>query len=232
MSKPKGKNRGIIFWKNLSLALLITCIPTAFIGVILYYIGTDKNQLNQSIQQMDDFLTNLEHSVVRLAFDRSLDTTLKRLDFIQEFQQTNELMKSFSLMVESNSLINSVSLYLRDADKVISNDLGLQSIHTDEERKLLHSLLEKERTIYWDYSLKKNNMTQSSSKAIIIKLPGGQMYGSFGAFIIYLDQDKLNNMVQKLASGEGVAFLFNEKGDYLTTRSQETSQEQLALEDS
>ncbi|MDF2960836.1 MAG: transcriptional regulator [Paenibacillus sp.] len=242
MNKPIGKSRGTIFWKNLGLVLLITCIPIAFIGVILYYIGTSRieaevnkahqNQLNLSIQQMNDYMANLEHSVIGLAFDGSLDDTLKQMDFIQEFTKTNELMKSFSLMAESNSLINSVSLYIRDADKLIGDELGFQSIRTEEDKKLLNSLLDKERTIYWDYSLKKIHLPDSKNKAIIIKLPGGQMYGSYGAFIIYLDQNKLNNMVQKLAFGEGVAFLFNENGDYLTTsHSSEPRTEQLTLED-
>jgi AraC-like DNA-binding protein len=242
MNKLLSKSRGTIFWKNLGIVLLITCIPIAVIGVIIYYIGTDRietevnkahqNQLHSSIQQLNDYLSNLEHSVVRLAFDRSLDETLKKLDFVQEFQTTNELMKSFSLITESNSLINSVSLYLRDSDKIIGDEAGFQSIRTDEDRNLLNSLLDTERTIYWNYSLKKMNMPDSLNKAIIIKLPGGQMYGSFGMFIIYLDQNKLNMMVQKLVSGEGVAFLFNENGDYLTTLpSHEDSQELLTLED-
>jgi AraC-like DNA-binding protein len=242
MNKQMSKNRGTIFWKNLGIVLLITCIPIAFIGVIIYYIGTDRietevnkahqNQLHSSIQQLNDYLANLEHSVVRLAFDRSLDETLKQLDFVQEFQKTNELMKSFSLITESNSLINSVSLYLRNSDKIIGDEAGFESVRTDEDRNLLNSLLDKERTIYWNYSLKKINMPDSINKAIIIKLPGGQMYGNFGMFIIYLDQNKLNTMVQKLVSGEGVAFLFNENGDYLTTLpSHEDSQESLTLED-
>ncbi|MFH5183818.1 AraC family transcriptional regulator [Paenibacillus sp. TAB 01] len=226
MSRPVGKNRGILFWKNLSLVLLITSIPIAFIGILLYIIGTARieaemnkahqNQLSQSIQQWNDYMTNLEHSVVRLAFDRSLDESLQQMDFVKDFPKTNELMKSFSLMTESNSLINSVNLYLRGSDKLIGDELGFQTIRSDDELELLNSLLDKERTIYWNYSLKKINEPDSKYKAIIIKLPGGQLYGSFGAFIIYLDQNKLDTMVQKLVSGEGVSFLFNENGDYLT----------------
>ncbi|MDQ0900723.1 AraC family transcriptional regulator [Paenibacillus sp. V4I7] len=242
MSKAKGKSRGIIFWKNLGLVLLITCIPIAFIGAILYSMGTSRieaevnrahqNQLNQSIQQMNDYLINLEHSVVRLAFDRSLDEMLEHMDLIQEFSKTNELMKTFSLITESNSLINSVGLYLRDANKLIGDEVGFQSIGSEEDRRVLNALLDKERTIYWDYSLRKINRPESQNKAIIIKLPGGQMYGSYGAFIIYLDQDKLNAMVHKLVSGEGVAFLFNEYGDFLTTPPvQGENVHQLTLED-
>ncbi|WP_186445637.1 helix-turn-helix domain-containing protein [Paenibacillus cremeus] len=242
MSRLVSKSRGAIYWKNLGLVLLITCIPIAFIGVIIYYIGTDRietevnkahqNQLNSSIQQMNDYLSNLEHSVVRLAFDRSMDETLKQLDFVQDFQVTNDIMKTFSLITESNSLINSVSLYLRGTNKIMGDEVGFQTIRTEDDLNLLNSLLDNERTIYWNYALKKINKPDSQNKAIIIKLPGGQMYGSFGMYIIYLDQKKLNTMVQKLVSGEGVAFLFNENGDDLTTSSSdEGTKDQQTLKD-
>lgn len=241
MKKPEGKSRGTIFWKNLGLILLITCIPISFIGAILYAIGTSRieaevnkahqNQLSLSIQQLNDYLINLEHSVVRLAFDKSLDDMLKDMDLVQEFSKTNELMKTLSLITESNSLIDSVALYLRDANKLIGDEVGFQSIQTDEDRKLLNALLDKERTIYWDYALRKVNQPESRNKAIIVKLPGAQMYGSYGAFLIYLDQIKLNTLVDNLVSGEGVAFLFNEHGDFLTTPPKKgESTQQLTLE--
>ncbi|SFK98409.1 AraC-type DNA-binding protein [Paenibacillus sp. 1_12] len=241
MSRPKSINRGSIYWKNLSIVLLITCIPIALISVILYYIGTDRigmevnkahqNQLSQSIQHMEDYLSNLEHAVVRLAFDRNMDETLKQMDFIMEFQKTNDLMRSFTLMRESNSLIGGVNLYLRDANKLIGDEFGFQTIQSEEDEKLLRALLEKERTIYWNYSLRKPGIPDTLYKAIVVKLPGGQMYDSYGAFIIYLDQVKLNTMVQKLASGEGVAFLINENGDYLTTPHTNGALKELTLED-
>jgi YesN/AraC family two-component response regulator len=200
----------------------MTCI-----GVILYYVGTNqlgtevnkayKNQLDQSIQQMDDYLANLEHFVERAAFDQGFDDSLNQTDFIQEFPKTKEMLKSFSLMKESNPLINSVALYLRGAGILLGDEAGYREVHTIEDRKLFEDLLNKDRTIYWDYSLKKIDNPQSRNIAVVIKLPGGQSYNSFGLFLIYLDQAKLNQLAQKLAAGKGVAFLINENGDYLTS---------------
>ncbi|MFE5317664.1 helix-turn-helix domain-containing protein [Paenibacillus sp. NPDC056579] len=241
MSTPFVKSRGILFWKNLGLVLLITSIPIALAGMLLYTFGTSRieaemnrshqNQLNMSIQQLNDYLANLEHSVVRLAFDGSFDETLKQLDFVQDFSKTNEIMKSFSLMTESNSLISSVNLYIRDSGKLISDEIGFQTIRSEEDIKLLDHLLEKEQTIYWNYSLRKINSPDSNHKAIIIKLPGGQLYGSFGAVIIYLNQQTLDTMVHKLVAGEGVSFLFNEHGDYVTAPNPVArNQDRLSLE--
>jgi AraC-like DNA-binding protein len=225
--KSNNKSKGSIFWRYLGTVLLITCIPMTFIGVLLYYVGTDrvgtevhkahKVQLQQSIQQMDDYLSNLEKFVVRVAFDPVFDESLNHFDFTDQFQKTKDLMKSLTLMTDSNSLLNSVCLYLRDADKLVCDEAGIRSIQSEEDRKLFASLLDEERPIYWNYSLKQINKPNSSYKAVVIQLPGGQLQNSFGAFLVYLDPGKLNAMVQKLASGEGIAFLINEHGDYLTT---------------
>ncbi|WP_284639448.1 AraC family transcriptional regulator [Paenibacillus silviterrae] len=240
MSDAKGKARGSIFWKSLGLVLLITSIPIAFIGVILYVVGTPRiedevnkayqNQLNLSIQQLTDYMTHLERSVVRLAFDRSWDDRL-RIDFVQEFPTTLELMKSLSLITESNLLINSVGLYVRNSDRLIGDEAGFHPLRSEEDRRAFNALLDNEKTIYWNYSLKKINLPDTQNKAIIIKLPGGEVHGSFGVFIIYLDQTMLNTMVQKVAFRGGIAFLFNEHGEYLTSSGSGEGNREQALKD-
>ncbi|NHN32970.1 helix-turn-helix domain-containing protein [Paenibacillus agricola] len=201
-------------------------MPMALIGVLLYYVGTDRvgtevnkshqAQLQQSIQQMDDYLSNLEKFVVRVAFDPVFDESLNHFDFTDQFQKTKDLMKSLTLMTESNALLSSVCLYLRDADKLVCDDAGIRQIQTDEDRKLFAALLDEEKPIYWNYGIKQIHKPDLSYKAVVIKLPGGQLQNAFGAFLVYLDPVKLNAMVQKLVSGEGISFLINEHGDYLT----------------
>ncbi|WP_240419501.1 AraC family transcriptional regulator [Paenibacillus periandrae] len=232
MATTKTGDRGIVFWKNLGLVLLITCIPMIFIGVILYEVGTTRigieanrahqAQLSQSIQQIDDYLSNLEKFTVRIAFDPGFDDSLARMDFIDQFQRTKDLMKSLNLMTESNPLIQSVAVYLKDANLIIGDESGMVYVQSEEDRKLLLSLLDKEEIIYWNYGLKKLNKPGSSHKAVVVRLPGGQMHSSFGAFLIYLDQARLDDLAQKLVSGEGngVSFLLDETGHYLTSPAQ------------
>ncbi|TBL79115.1 AraC family transcriptional regulator [Paenibacillus thalictri] len=239
----KTTNKGTLFWTNTGIVMLITCTPLILIGVILYYVGKNmigaevnkahQLQLEQSIQQVDEYLTNLEKFVVRISLDPTYDESLTHLDFTENFQKTKDLYKSLSLMTESNSLISSVTLYLRDADKMISDDSGIRPIQTAADRLLFSSLLGKEQLIFWHYSLKQIHKPDSSYKAVVVKLPGGQLTGSYGAFLIYLDQTKLNGMVQKLVSGSGVAFLINEHGEELTTDqgTGESGQEQRFLKE-
>lgn len=241
MIQSRNMTKGPIYWRNLGIVLMITFIPVALISTFLYFMGTDQvksevnrthqSQLTQSIQHMEDYLTNLEQTVVRLAFDGNLDKNLRRMDFIMEFQITNELMKSLTLMKETNSLIGGVDLYLRDGNKLISEEAGYGTVRSEEDRKLLRALLERERAIYWDYSLRKPGMPDEVHKGVVVKLPGGQISDAYGAFIFYLDQTKLNEMVEELTSGEGVAFLMDANGEYLTTSLKETPSHQFGMKD-
>jgi AraC-like DNA-binding protein len=227
LSKWNTKNRGLLFWSNLRIVLLITCIPVALICVVMYYLGSDRiktevnsahrYQLNQSIQQLDDYLSNLENLVLRIAFDKSMDESLNHMDFIQDFQKTKELLDSFALMTQSNALIKSVELYLPGPNKILGDEFGYQSVRTEQDQNLLHSLLNSQRLIYWDYALQRINRPNLFNKAIVIRLPGGQLYDSFGVFIIYIDQVKLDSLVRNMTSGEGISFLINKEGDYLAT---------------
>jgi hypothetical protein len=186
-------------------------------------------QLEQSIQQIDEYLSGLEKFVVRVSLDPTFDESLNRLDFSWEFEKTKDLFKSLSLMKESNSLLSNVALYLRGANIVIGSESGILPIQTEEDQNLFNSLLQNQQNIYWHYSLKLLNKPGSSFKTVIVKLPGDQLNGSFGAFLLYLDQNKINSMVKKLATGEGVSFLINENGYDLTTDRQNDQEDRKEL---
>jgi AraC-like DNA-binding protein len=219
--------------------MLICCVPFIITGCIFYLFGTEvinnevnkahALQLEQSIQQIDEYLSGLEKFVVRVSLDPTFDESLNRLDFSWEFEKTKDLFKSLSLMKESNSLLSNVALYLRGANIVIGSESGILPIQTEEDQNLFNSLLQNQQNIYWHYSLKLLNKPGSSFKTVIVKLPGDQLNGSFGAFLLYLDQNKINSMVKKLATGEGVSFLINENGYDLTTDRQNDQEDRKEL---
>ncbi|MCZ8516117.1 AraC family transcriptional regulator [Paenibacillus filicis] len=239
MLKLFTRTRGTIFWTTIKIIMLICCVPFILTGSIFYFFGSEvisnevnkahSVQLEQSIQQIDEYLSGLEKFVVRVSLDPTFDESLNRLDFSWEFEKTKDLLKSLSLMKESNSLLSNVALYLRGANVVIGDESGLLPIQTEEDQDLFSSLMLNQQTIYWDYSLKLLNKPGSSLKAVVVKLPGDQLKGSFGAFLLYLDQNKINSMVRKLASGEGVSYLINENGVDLTTDRQNDQKERKEL---
>lgn len=220
--------KGSFYRKSLILVLLITCLPVTFIGISLYYAGggrivnelnkSHQVQLNQSIQRMNDYFSQLELYSTQLAFNPGFDESIKTLDFVGQFETTKELLKSLSLMRDTNPFISSVFLYLKDQNSLIGDAAGVRRITNEEDRKLFVSLLDPIQGIYWENNLKRIDQPESAQKAIVIKLPGGgYREDSYGAFIIYINQNKLNELVEKLTSQDGAAFLIDNNGQYITS---------------
>ncbi|WP_409344558.1 AraC family transcriptional regulator [Paenibacillus sp. MBLB4367] len=220
--------KGSFYRKSLILVLLITCLPVTFIGISLYYAGggrivnelnkSHQVQLNQSIQRMNDYFSQLELYSTQLAFNPGFDESIKTLDFVGQFEKTKELLKSLSLMRDTNPFISSVFLYLKDQNSLIGDAAGVRRITDAEDQKLFLSLLAPMEGIYWKNGLKRIDRPDSPEKAIVIKLPGGgYQENSYGAFIIYINQQRLNELVEKLTSQDGAAFLIDRSGEYITS---------------
>ncbi|GIP31516.1 helix-turn-helix transcriptional regulator [Paenibacillus sp. J2TS4] len=227
----QGTVKGSFYRKSLILVLIITCLPVTLISIGLYYTGSDRIveelnkahqiQLKQSIQRLDDYLSHLELYSAQLGFNPGFDKSLAVIDFHQQFQRTNDLLRSLSLMKDSNPLISSVVLYLKDSDKVIGDDSGVRTIPNEQERAVFQSLLRGDEGIYWVHSIHPIHRPESNHHGVIIKLPGGTQSAAYGAFIIYINQSALNNMVQRLTSGAGVAFLIDDHDQMITDSSKD-----------
>lgn len=229
MSKPlpARTKRGSFFRKSLALVLTITCVPVSLIAIVLYYAGSDRIveevnsshqiQLHQSIQRLDDYLTQLEVYSAQLGFNPEFDESLAAVDFAQQFQQTNDLIKTLRLMKETSPLIDSVYLYLQAANKLIGDSNGVRTIESEKDRASFANLLVQSSPIYWLNSLAEIDKPDPPKPAVVVKLPGGSWYKPYGAFIIYIKQNALDQLVQKLTPQAGVAFLLDDSQSFLTT---------------
>lgn len=238
--KPTIARRGSFFRKSLAWVLTITCLPVSLIGIVLYYAGSDRivnevngayrTQLQQSIQRLDDYLTQLELYSAQLGFNPEFDRSLATVDFARQFQQTNDLIKTLRLMKETNPLIDSVYLYLKDANKLIGDSDGVRTIETEKDRGELANLLDQGSPIYWRNSLAEIDNPDKPKPAVVVKLPGGSWYKPFGAFILYIKQEELDLLVQRLTPQSGVSFLVDDSQSYVTTLPDDGEDRQLADE--
>ncbi|WP_409344756.1 AraC family transcriptional regulator [Paenibacillus sp. MBLB4367] len=233
LPKPTLTKRGSFFRKSLALVLLITCLPVSLIGIVIYYAGNDRIvgevngahqiQLHQSIQRLDDYLTQLELYAAQLGFNPEFDESLASLDFARQFQQTNDLIKTLRLMKETSPLIDSVYLYLKAANKLIGDSNGVRTIEPGKDRSAFADLLAEGTPIYWLNALSEIDKPDEPKPAVVVKLPGGSRYQPFGAFVIYINQNALNQLVQKLTPKSGVAFLIDDDNSFITTLPNEDS---------
>ncbi|NOU89271.1 helix-turn-helix domain-containing protein [Paenibacillus sp. LMG 31460] len=220
--------KGAFYRKNLILVLLINCLLVSFIGISLYYAGggrivaevnkSHQVQLNQSIQRIHDYFSQLEQYSAQVAFNPGFNASISTLDFNYQFERTKELLESLSMMRQANPLISSVFLYLKDQNSLIGDYAGVRRITSEDDRRIFLSLLEPQPGIYLRDKIKRIDDPDSENKAVVIKLPGwASQEQTYGAFIIYINQVKLNELVEKLTSQGGAAFLVDQNGEYITT---------------
>ncbi|WP_160500756.1 helix-turn-helix domain-containing protein [Paenibacillus dendrobii] len=225
--------KGSFYWKNLIVVLIAACLPAVLIGVSIYSVGTDRiikelnnahqTQLEQTIQRFDEYLTQLELFSAQLAFNPDFNESLNGINFAQQFEKTRDLYKSLQLMKQSNPLIESISLYLENAEKVISDLNGVNPVIDGSEKELYHALLAGKQSIYVTDIKQK--------KAIVVKLPIETNVQPFGAFLVFLDKKVLDRLVNSFASDAGIAFMMEMDGTLITTDKHAEDPRHMALKE-
>ncbi|MEF3306144.1 AraC family transcriptional regulator [Paenibacillus sp. GYB003] len=220
--KKTEYRKGTFYWKSLVLVLAITCLPALLIGIGVYNLGAGpivrelneahQVQLNQSIQRVDEYLSQLELFSAQLAFNPEFDESLSGMNFAEQFQKTRDLYRSLALMKDGNPLVFDVALYLDNTDKLISDHWGVRTIGGGDEAGSFRDLLGGERKIVWIDALPKVGFGETTYPGVVTKLYASGSDRPFGAFLIYLHQGALDQLVRRLAAGDGTAFLMDRDG--------------------
>ncbi|WP_146250274.1 AraC family transcriptional regulator [Paenibacillus flagellatus] len=220
--KNTGFRKGTFYWNNLVLVLVAACLPALLIGIGVYNLGggqivrklneAHQTQLNQSIQRVDETLSRLELFAAQLAFHPDFDESLNERNFSEQFQMTRDLFRSLSLMKEGNPLVFDVSLYLEDSGRLISDHWGVRTIANDADRESFRRLLGTKGKIAWTDELNSLTPGETPYKGVVTKLYAKGDETPFGAFFIYIRPSEFDQLIRRLASGGGTAFLTDRDG--------------------
>lgn len=110
------------------LILLITSIPGLITGIFIYWFAVGKvedeimlsnaNQIVQRANNMNEQFRYIEEYATHWAFEPRFGDSLKDIDFVKQFTETNDITKTLLLLQGSHNLISNAVLYL-DFDKPI-----------------------------------------------------------------------------------------------------------------
>lgn len=223
-------SRGNFYRRSLILVLCITSLPTAIIGYTSYITGrahiekeimrNHDTLLKKTMDRMNDNLAQLELAATQWSLDSRMDARIADMNLKDEYNTTQNLYRFLGLMKGAYPLIDQAQLYLDRQDPVIISDSeGIVPIATQEERDIFHTLMKQARGVFWWESLPKGNgKPDSTSIALIEKLPSvGEPYG---ALILYLNREKLVEMVEEMATDpNGAAFLMSKDGHIIISPS-------------
>lgn len=221
--------RGNFYRKSLILVLCITSLPTAIIGYTSYITGRAHIEkeimrnhdalLKKTMDRMNDNLAQLELAATQWSLDSRMDERLRNMNLSDEYNTTQNLYRFLGVMKGAYPLIDQAQLYLDRQEPVIISDIeGIVPIKNEQERATFHTLMNQKRGVFWWDSLPKvNAKTDSNSVALVQKLPNvGEPYG---ALILYLNKEKLVQMVEEMTTdNNGASFLMAKDGHIIVSQ--------------
>lgn len=224
--------KGNYYNKLLVMFILLACIPGLVIAASLYWLasGQIKNhmhelhqeQISQRAENIDNMLSYLEINTVHWAFEPRFGERLRTIDFVYDFEQTEEINQTLLRMQGSHPLIRQTRLFLKRTQPIVF-DPEYNVIHDDALLKEYEALLQYPEHLYW----KKAPLAEKgpSSFQLVHKIPGNNVDEAFGAIIIDVDHMELENMLQTLTPyNNGVTMLLDEEGRLLLSSSYEPNQ--------
>src|SRR5690625_4605946 len=149
-----------------------------------------ENQVEERVQNIDDQFNYLEESLSYWAFNPRFDSSLIELDFVYQFQETREIMKSLVILEGSHPLIKDTGLFI-DTDKpILFNTYYSVVVESDEAEYLRAILKDENQNIRWQY-LDQSSVSnwENERLALIHNVPGVSQF-PFGMLIITINQDK------------------------------------------
>lgn len=230
----------IIYRRSFIVALLITCMPAALIGFIIYIFGSSqiakevqhnhRNQLMQAAERIDNTFGNLEIIFSKWAFNPIFGEQLRDTDLQKQYDVTHNLYTTMAVIKESDSLVGQAVLYLEGPSVVLSDDMGIEPIGETISQQKYEQLLRQSRAVFWtDLLAGVSGLEGTSPYSLVIRLPGGGTR-PFGALILYLDSARVGELIDgNLADDGRASILMDEDGGPVSARRDETA-EQSALE--
>ncbi|MGG1555234.1 helix-turn-helix domain-containing protein [Paenibacillus ferrarius] len=227
--------KGEYFRKSLVLSLLITSIPSVFIGISSYAIGIDRVQkevyrthelkFEQFSDNMNKQFDQIAMVMSRWSANSMFDTELEHLDFINNIARMQEMMRALLVVGGSNLLIGDARLYLHSQKALIGND-GIYYLNP-AQASAYASLLGKREGLFFAYDLALPGQMLPSPVSIVFKLPWHSDH-PFGAFVLRLSDQEMQSMIRQANTEIGsYAFLMRKTGESVPPLTLNESETQL-----
>ncbi|NOU85614.1 helix-turn-helix domain-containing protein [Paenibacillus sp. LMG 31460] len=223
------------YYKNLIIVFIVTCLPMAIIAACNYFIAVKQIetevkrnhqlQLQQIYNSMEKQLSHLELIGNQWGFNPIFNSDLLNGDLRQKPDTTRELLVSLRILKETNPLIDNAVLYLQKDQLLISDDEGINSITEEPTKQTFQQLLTMKSSLFWwDHPISALKYKNKVNVALVHKVQG--LEGApFGTIILYINKSQLDDWLFPLnPDGEGVAFILNKDGEWVTNGRRQSSE--------
>lgn len=210
-------SKGVLYWKTIAMAVLLTCLPLTVISAAYLYIGNQhmvnqfqqKNEdtLQDAAKQIDEQFSQLVQYALNMVVKPHFKPSVSDMDFGLQFEETLQLLDTLTLIENADPLIDQVYLYVQKQNKVLQPSLGLRTLEDTQDAERWGRLLQEEKGIYWVHDLVRPFAKGGAPHAIVLKLPFNGST-SFGAIVIYINPSKLHIF----ANTDNLSYVLNAEG--------------------
>ncbi|WP_245308316.1 AraC family transcriptional regulator [Halalkalibacter urbisdiaboli] len=220
------------FRKSFILILLIAFIPGLISGIGIYWFGVGKveeelrdlhqSQISQRAQNLNDQFMYLENSLSHWAFEPRFNASLTDLNFVKEFKETQDIVRTLLVLQGSHPLISNVELFVNNQQNPIIFKPNYNVIKNPEEYRFYQSILEKDTHVSWEHlSFTPQGVEYEDRRPILLthNIPGISK-NPFGSIIVTIDRYKLAQLLKTLTPyNEGATLLLNGEDVLVATES-------------
>ncbi|MFB5663399.1 helix-turn-helix domain-containing protein [Alteribacillus sp. HJP-4] len=228
--KPQQKTgpdwKSNYFRKSFILILLITSIPGIIFGIGFYGFGVVKveeglreiheNQIDQRAENIDDQFNYLEISLSHWAFEPRFNDSLVNLDYVENFQETRDIVQTLLVLKGSHPLIDEVFLFV-DAEEPVLFNPHYHRVTDQNDYSTYRSVLTDGEQVNWSIF---NTSLSNGGEALTLthNIPGVSR-DPFGTILVTIDQQSFGQLLQTLTPyDQGATFMMNDEEELLVSR--------------
>ncbi|RKL66230.1 AraC family transcriptional regulator [Salipaludibacillus neizhouensis] len=214
------------FRKSFILILLIAFTPGLISGIGIYWFGVSEvedslkemheSQIIQRAENINDQFDYLETSVSHWAFEPRFNSSLMDLNYVENFQDTRDIVRTLLVLQGSNPMIDKVELYVDSPTPVIFKPS--YNVLEEEEHEFYQSILANHKNISWNrlyYSPNESEFEDPTPLVLTHSIPGNSN-APFGSIILILDRAKVADIFKALTPyDKGATFLLDEDNNVL-----------------
>ncbi|MCE5168695.1 AraC family transcriptional regulator [Paenibacillus profundus] len=196
------QSKGMLYWRSLMLAIVLTCVPIAVICSAFLYAGNahlvkqfhNKHQLelNDVANQVDEQFSQLVTFVSHMAVKPQFRSTIADMNFVDRFEETEQILSTLSVLENAVPLIDQVYLYVKKQNKLLHPSLGVRQLEQPEVTRQWSGLLDPSPDMYWTHGLARPFGQAGTKHAIVMKLPYNSSADAYGAIVIFINPAKLH----------------------------------------
>ncbi|WP_019636898.1 helix-turn-helix transcriptional regulator [Paenibacillus fonticola] len=228
------------YQKNLVIFLLLASFPGIIFSFLLFFLSKSQmerelqtvhqNHMTYMIQTIKDEFSDLELLMANWSTNSNMQG-YSDLDVVSDYVQIKNLYNTLNLMGGYNPLIGRVELFLNQPSPIVYTENGYKFLEDAQVLDEYTRLLTSKQKMFWDHSLTSIESVYKDRYAPLAMVHNldGNLFEPFGSLIVFLEREKLHNMLQSPYE-DGSVFMQQNDNRWLFGKPEQTEPSKLQME--